>query len=63
MISRPIFGNKDIKVETLSPLLVNARLLEASPVHAYLRFFVRDDVQEIAAVENSISIATVTWKN
>ena len=47
----------------MTPLIAEAHLDEASPVHSYMRFTVIDGVQEIAAVDESLLLVTVTWKN
>ena len=63
MIKRPFFGNRDITVEKMSPLIWEARIFEASPVHCYIKFTIQDKVQEISAVDDSILLVTVSWKN
>jgi hypothetical protein len=63
-IKRPFFGNRqNMNVDIMNPLIAEAHIDEASPVHSIIRFKVPDDVQEITAVENSLLLVTVTWKN
>ena len=63
-IKRPFFGNRqNMKVDIMTPLIEKALINEASPVHSIIRFKVPDDVQEITAVEDSLLLVTVTWKN
>jgi hypothetical protein len=47
----------------MTPLITKVDIYEASPVHSYILATVPDDVQEIAAVDDSLLLVTVTWKN
>jgi hypothetical protein len=52
-----------MKVDMMTPLIDKVYIDEASPVHSIMRFQVPDEVQEISAVDESLLLVTVTWKN
>ena len=66
LIPRPFLEmrkHREIKVEYLTPMITSHYLNEASATHSVLTLWVRDDVDEISATNDSVPLVQVSWKN